>query len=644
MRNRVFNRIEDKKKSMVFVFLFNLAFVYIVAFNYIHTGNLKYQFEELHYFDSRYFSTSPDLIALINSPRYISNYLVSIFMRITGLEWIDVANIFINTNYVLYAFLITYLSKSVKMKYRFIASFTYGMALMLPYVLPPLGSQMYWGESVTLGKGGVLAYIAIAIVLGKEKKWNISWILLTLAGVCHIHEGMYGGVLVFAIFVAYSFSHKKVEWRALVTFPIYVLMLLVSVLPNLTNSVQVNEERFIKIYAIICSGTHLDTKNWGIWGILQYISIILIAGLIVFIKGKDKEDYLESKYMSFFMVLLSTILIVISHISIYVCPNSTIASMSLSRCFKFIMFWAIWVIVNQGVHLIEEKKLLTALAFFGVLMFPKPIHRHDIYLMCLILLLVVVLLYHHENIQIKHKMDERICILLILLGELFVVYEYVISYTASTKYTNNEMLALYVIIAALCLACNGCWFWICEEEGRDVHKTKILYVLLTVFIILCSYGKLYEIKEKHITFIGGEEKLYNACDHDLYGLAKEFKDKSMYSDLILANPDGVETAYFQMISERAIYCSNYNRLGNKDAYLKWYDRLLLVRKLLQSDAKQINGYMKDNDIQYLLLLKNDIETDKEIISIDEIKKSNLFTEYMENESAIIFRVNLEETE
>lgn len=62
------------------------------------------------------------------------------------------------------------------------------------------------------GMAYAFAILVIAFAVGNKKNFNISWTALAISVLFHIHEGLYGFVVVFILFLLDAVFTKKVEF------------------------------------------------------------------------------------------------------------------------------------------------------------------------------------------------------------------------------------------------------------------------------------------------------------------------------------------------------------------------------------------------------------------------------------------------
>lgn len=602
-----------------------LLFLLCIGFSFIFYGktiaieNVNYGVEQLHQYNQELFKNNVGLLEADFSPRYYANVIVSLLMNLLKISWGGVATLIIRLNFVIYA---VAAAKTVCNLTR--KRLLFGAILVSCVFRSSLGTLAGFGLNgamdAFIGTGTALVLLAISFLVGEKKNWMAAWIFLALATLMHVHEGMWGGCIVGVIWLASSIAGKKIEWKALKGLPIYVVVMLLVTVPNLLQGDAVEEELFTEIYVYTRTPNHLLPTVWGNDVIIKCLILLLIPALFLVLrlwKKKEDAEFRNMLTVSLLSIVLWLSILLLQYIATVVSPNSTIITMYMPKCFKYVAYIAMLLYLKIADRLYGEKKYLqVAFALFILLLGMD--YSFAVSTVFAILLLIECVFEFENKIVTKEVPFYHETIKLVtwefLLVALCVLHGW------------NEVV---VAVAAL--------IFLAEFILPFIRFKKVLHIvacIVAVFLIGVSIeGKIIQIDENGVAYISGDECLRSAMGNDIYQLSLALQENAGENQEFLADPYDGRAGWVQLISERNCYCIFKCTPSSKKAVIEWYDRVKQVENMVNMSAEELSELMQKIGIQYVLIYPEQYQT---------LDNSDLFEQISQNKTAAIYKLNTQE--
>ena len=607
--------------EVILVFLISLCVCFSFSGTVLNEDNCNYAVEELHAYDNELFDGNINTVGAEYSPRYYANALMSFLIQLLGCSWFGAAAVLIRFNYVLYSLAISLMTLKLFEKNRLLACLLLSAGVMSGNSLISLGFGLNGAPDVFLGTAIPIAFMALICVLGERKNWTAAWVLSAVASFLHVHEGMWVGAVIGIIWLAISIADKQIDWKSLLSFPIYVISLLLIVVPSLLHTEKVDEAYFNEIYVMIRTPHHFLLSYWGMRQILISLLLLAFPAAIFFavqyghkIEKKDKRSICVVGGLAAAYVLF----LIVEYITTEVIPISLVITMYLPKCFKYFTLLGIFLYVRLGLKYIEEKRYIMGMSLLTMIVLPQ-LATNSIYFAGAVVCAIIFLLswkFHWEDkiIEFYDDRSDEVMKILIYAG-LFILL-------------NHNMVGagpkVYLLYAGILL----------YEFLNPIVKIKNIVIgtvatLLMLSVIFSWNGKVIHIGEEGIQYISGTTMVINAAGNEIYDLAMEFRKLTDNQDGFLADPDSSYANYFQMISQRNCYCLYKNMPSRKNSVIEWYERIINVRKMTTCSAEELAELLDEISLEYVLVTEDRYEI---------LNRSELFETVAINGGYGIYRV------
>ena len=588
----------SKNLNFIVSFLCVLSlYIYRLPFK-MNSNNTTYALEHINMYDETYFANNIALSCGF-SPRFFLNFLVSTLMKINGGNWESVALILIYFAAIILAFATVKMVFNITDKNQFLYSMilSFCLAFNVNNYFPGWGS--FELQSLGLGQGYAFVMLALAYVIGKKKNYNLALILLAVATLFHIHEGIWGFFLIFIFFI-YDLLVVKVPLQKsyLISLAIFSLVLLISAFPAFSGiftgeKSKITPEVFKLIYIKRVSH-HVFPEGWSASYILKYF-LVIFCGAILRIqtlyyadKSKVKNFLVESSLFVFSWVFI--LFIAYFFTSIIVVPS--IVTMYVTKYLKYVAIisclWSIKNLINltQCKEKVLGLSLIMSVYTFSFLQAPQTI-------------LMYLILYFFINLYKSYKVTYVKALLIILP---FVAFFYINSHLYFFIFKIFCILILVVLIDGS------------KKINSLMFKWQALSMLSLVLLFYVSYGKIWNMNSHKLQFVDSKDYIINSVGKNFYRLAKRFSRKTSKTDIFLANPFdgglGDTTAWFQLTSRRNTFGVFKILPSDLDNLTKWHKRIERAKKFFNVDLnvevkpKKIIRFLRRNKIGYILV-KND---------------------------------------
>lgn len=560
-----------------------IAFFCMGISNALNENNTTYALEQINQYDGSIFA---DNFAVYNggmSARFFMNFMVGLGMKITHGSWTAVAIPLVYLGVVVLAVATVEIVFNIFEKYRLF------LVCILAFFLMSSVNTGFpgWGsfELASIGMGTAYAFTMLALsqVIGKEKKWNIAWIILSIAALCHVHEGLWGFCLLFIIYVCQVVKEQSFGLgKRHGAFIIFVIVLGICVIPGVFGEPSgLTNAEFVEIYAYYRTPQHLVPSAWGLSSILKYLAVIVGTALIrcltirLLNKEQCKEFYLEaglaivSWIAAICVVFLFTEVIPVASIVTMYIPKylKYVGILSQIWCIKCIYDWIekdgliVAALLAVTVYCASSQNIVGVAIFYGVFM-------------------VAVILWK------KYEVEEMQ--FLLPLGVLGVV----------AGINGSSMIyAIGIIFFIYCIVIWNKW----ESAKKFIHNTIFVAVMSALMIFVAAKDRAWTISDGRLSRVTANSYLVNGMGEELYGLAIDFENTTEIDDVFISDPDAGMTCWFQLGSRRNSYTNNKNVPAAQSQIKEWYERIVATQGIFGKDASEIYCLMIDADIEYILV-------------------------------------------
>lgn len=583
--------LESKKNRFILLLCICVAVSFSFGSRYMRDDNFAYAVQEINTFNNEIFSDNVTNVGINYSPRRFANNMMAVMMRCKNGSWLEAALLFIRINYVLYAFAAALFASWLFDKNLFLGGFLIAICCCTNRLVS-LGFGMIGAYDVFLGTAIPLSLIAISFVFFNKKNWDLAWFFLACSELMHVHEGIWAGAIVGIIWCAECFSSKKITWAHLRLFPGYVLSVLLVVLPSLINSgVSIDNSLFVNIYARIRAPHHLLVSSWGKKTILLSFLMILFALYLLRARYRKNPDEREMFISFLFLTVFWIALLMVQYIFTEVFPSSTITTLYIPKCFKYITLLAALIYIKCGIEEIESKHYLQGIALLGIVLMPA--FDSSKYRIIFILFLGLYYISNRLGVElISRKEDEQKMINLIwfflLLSCLFVYY----------SVAEHPLLGLPLLLTIFYLS------FIYKIIKIRVLANCIVALGVGLCLFFTSTFFFFDYTKKGYLYIDGEKYIRNCIGDDAYQLSIDFGNRTGTQERFIADPYNTIANGIQLVSQRSCFVLYKNIPSEKDAVFEWWDRTLYAKKLIDGSLGEIVAGMKEKNIKYILVFNN----------------------------------------
>ena len=549
----------------------------------LKSNNFIYAVGQIHTYDSSLFVSNVYLSDNGISPRYLLDSLFALFMKLNGGNWAETAYFFLHIGVFTLAVATAVLSFQISEKNEI----PYAVIVALFFVKSVggkiAGFDTFPAATIGIGMGYALAILAIALVVGEKKYFNIAWCILGLAVVFHVHEGLYGAAAVFLLLLTEIISSRKLLIKenrcALFCFAILVI----TIIPNmLTDPLTIASKEFIDIYAVLRHPHHLQPSVWGLDTILKSFLLLLypacfrLGYLFLYEKEHLKKFIIE-------ILLFSTAwlgALGVMYIGIEKLQVPVITTMYFSKFFKYVSVLSlVWHIKTAENFFARHKPVagVFLLLFAGTARF-MGFYAIPVFLGTFGCIFLLRKEFWRGNISLSPDKDNT-----------------------------NQQLSGQNTFAESSLWNTTGGFYRTKQINRRIWKF-LSAAFTVVFLIYCSYEKLWQISDNKPTILSPSEILVNTCGKDIGQLARSLNEQTTPEESFLADPrDENSSGWMQVISERNCYVNPKVIPSFKSQIGEWYKRYQPVRGLFEKDVAEIADVMRTADTDYLLVRSDDYE-------------------------------------
>lgn len=613
-------QVDNKRNWIIKILVFCICFA--VSFSFVgkslYEDNYNYAIEEMHAFDNTLYANNINNAGAECSPRLYANMFMSLIMTVFHIEWATAAMYLVRINYLLYTiaaflFCITFFKEK---KQRLLGAVVVSVCGLTP-TLKSIAFPINGAEDVFLGTAIPIVMIAVIFACNKKSNWDLIWILMMVAEFMHVHEGIWGGVIVSLIWLAGCIADKKINWRQLRMLPVFIISLFLVVVPSLLCSETIDQDLFTQIYVFIRTPHHLLVSDWGIINVIYSLLLILGAFACLYIYQKKYKKNIDKLVWGLaFLIIFWILSIIVEYFCTEVFSISIIPTMYIPKYFKYVTWIAALVYTYFGITAIIKKKYLSAFCLLTILLLPyNKIGDVKIQIGAFILLFGFLVFSCKMDIDDKLFMiedeDDSIELLVVLAFMTLIIL-------------NNEVN--YVLLAVTILL-----LFVCYVEPKI--KLRILARLCTIisfgFVLVLSIYHFALYRDNGLHVVTSQKYIEDSVGSNIYELAIQFENMTDKDTMFLGNPDSLASNGFQLVSHRSCYALYKNTPSSKGAVIEWYTRIENTRPMTYCSVDDLVDMLKDIDLEYVLVTSD---------RFGELDNSDLFCRIIGNDSYGVYRL------
>lgn len=542
-----------RKDNLYWGIMFIIYFCILVCYVKpgISTDNYIYAVEELHMYDSNLYKQNPAIVTNTFTPRFLDNFFVSTIMKVTNISWEAIIIILRYITVLIYTFMVYLFSRYLfRKKY---AGIILSLLLALNVAGGLAGFHIYEVMNVFMGLACSLMGIALFCILyGYMVKDNtkhkvcmsdIAWILAAFAMCIHVHEGLYGGALLFITIIAGCIYTKKIYYRKFLFFPLYIFATVICVLPNMIKDTTTwDNADFVEVYATLRHPWHLVPSSWGAESIIYHIILVIIPFLLIscnyFIDkkfSKDKIRVISAVYIFSYILALLTM-----YIFTEVIPVGFISTLFISKYFKYVSLIGCLIYLYLIVTQLEKNAFFITIFIFTIVAI---------------------------SVENLFQLLTWKVVLIVTIGIFICILQ---------KYRNG---------------------WI---------KVVSIMLLLSIFLFALE-GHLFYYDNSLFRMNSAQNELRKEATEDIYFMGQEFKCMTDKDEVFLIDPYDNNGGWFQLISNRSAYTLWKTVPSSKKSIEIWYDRILQTKEIASKTTEDVREIMKETECEYIFIPKERYE-------------------------------------
>ena len=582
-------RYVNNKNELV-RFLFSVLVVWgIITLTITRTiaeDNMIYAIGQLRSYSSEYFIGNVYYREGVISPRFISDFLFGLLLKMNGENWQAAVLLVVYFSAAVQSVAIANFGKRLFKEHMIMFSAVFAFAIIcLDNNLA--GFSLLALASSSIGLSLALAFWAISYVVGGQKDFRKAWILAAVSIVFHIHEGVYCSAIIFLILIAECIRTRKILFRENWTFLIAFAMLLLVMIPNMmTDSMELTNEEFVYIYSYYRHPHHLVPSTWGVQNIFNAACVILcffaISCMVCFFL---KRDYFRNQLTKCILLMSAwSIALLGMYVFTEKIPLAFVSTMFISKFFKYVFLLAlVWLLYAAFLLWDNGNALSSSLIMIFAFLFRK-IGIGQI--VATIVLMAVIILEEHGKMHIT--LSKRMWIVVnITVGILICLIR---------QGPVNYLVDLFIITVFGIILITRLLY-----KNKNKGRTVIVALFCIVLMFVPFYGRLFILDSNGLTLLSSEDIMCNTMGEELYNLAVAFGSDTDADATFLANPRLSDTGWFQLVSRRNCFVSEKIIPSVKCSVGEWYDRMNRLNNWFSIDPECFVQLMKEKQIDYILV-------------------------------------------
>lgn len=482
---------DRKIKTYVLCMLVSLAIYMCFISQGLGSNNLIYGIGQIHAYDNTVFEGNVYIADEVISPRYFLDKLFSFCMKINGGNWEKTAVFFVYLGVAV----LSAASANLAFAISDCGQILYSVMFSLYFAHSVCRQVGAFGTfdivSIGMGTGYAFSALAISFSVGKFRNYNAGWIILAIALLFHVHEGIYGFAVVFLLFLTDCFFKKKVLRNGFCGMILYICVLCAVTFPNLISDIiNIPDEEFIYIYALVRHPHHLAPSTWNrneiLYSFLRILFPVLFLSEYLYIYNREKLKRFAVEAGLFTAAWAGAILT--THIGVERLQIPAAATLYITKFLKYVAVMAIIWYVKTIKSYFDRKEYTTGFIIFLFPYFSCVWGWQYVTALCLCFLAIIYVKKNSMTGQASHAYP-------VLLGCVCVA---TVFWGPAYGMVSNLKFVLGITAGVLI----GEWLW------RTTRKR--LYKMATCGMVILlmaggAYGRFYQIKDGKVSVITSEQ-------------------------------------------------------------------------------------------------------------------------------------------
>lgn len=537
-----------------YLILIIILIVIAVSLKGVFNGNLiTYSPEELHFYDNSLFTHNLDVMLNEHSisPRMSSLFVFSILMG-SGLSYESSYLVIYAITCFLTSFALFIYAKKEFEPDRPIATILLTFLIVSSSVGISASFYTFQPNSLFLGLGTAFFTIALVCLLlqDKEKCLYLPYLFVSLAALSHIHEGIWGFVII-SLIAIYKYG-IKIIWNYSPYIAIIVILCL-TIPSILTSDVAANPELLYEKYVKIRVPHHLYFwQSFPIKTLESIIKFVLIT-YIIKLYGPGNKDIKLCYYAICFFLCLTVVWFVT-----YELMHSTFfIKMYIPKCFKNVNILFTLLLCK---YLSKENKSLPLLYLISCTLLAH-------YYWAIVLLVFIVMIKSNLSDKIKS-------IIWITLSMIPIIM------SLSNQINTAHLVVSFVVLILLVF---------------KKYSLPIIPIVIGCYLILF----LWSVNKPGLNI--ADSIMSYRVGRPLYYFAKSVSAIVPKESVILMDNKSSKSGFIQHIARRDAYILYKSAPSNEKGIEIWYNRNEELNKFRSLSASQFMGFMKEKDLRYLIV-------------------------------------------
>lgn len=578
--------MKNRKLSVFTAFLISTSLLICFTSSRFGLNNSIYAVEQLHAFDGGLFLGNPAIMFGEKTPRFFMNGIFKIFMQWFSVSWESLALAITYISILPYSMGIVNAVWRSYDKNRIFYTVILTIFIALGITLGFPGWTTFEPDTLGLGIAFGFSVWAVSFVIGNKRNWMFAWIMISISMLLHVHEGIWGFVILLIMWILNYIDGKAIDFRDFKGVIIYIIAAALCILPSLaTNAGIWPNKEFVHIYANVRTLHHLVPTSWGKQTILSYfIHLLYPVGLYIQYCNYYHKSRIKPFLQKAGLCLASWLgALLFTWLFTEIFPSWFVVTMTVPKYFKYVSLLAIFLylaVIKE--HWESENGSVIAIC---ILMFALAAQRLGFWS----LLLYAILLYLTKYTDNGQKIAANGAMVFFLL--------------VSASYLPVFSMRIKIIMLL------GVLLPISESimRGRKIPRIRpCIYGGIFTCIIICTvYGKFVSFSDGKAEIITGKEVIIDTCTEDIYELANAFKEKTKKDEMFLADPggDNGKIEWFQVVSQRSCYVLWKTVPSSRRSIEEWFRRFMEAQNLPEHSVTQVYELLNEIGVDYILVNK-----------------------------------------
>ena len=576
---------KNSKKKYLLCFIGVMIYYFQGISTALNENNTIYALEQINRYDQNIFADNIAVYVDGVSARFFMNWVVSFCMKFSNGSWVGAAVPLIYFGCIILAVATVEMVFHVSEKYRELLVIFFAILIRKNVNTGFPGWGSFEMASLGMGIGFAFAMLAAAQVVGRKQNWTGAWLFLSIATLCHIHEGMWGGV--FLVLLFYQVIEKRViPWKENWTFIVYIVSLGICAFPGIVGeSSGITAAEFIDIYAMYRHPHHLVPSVWGaekIWRAFLVLAGTAFLRYLTICCTNEKNDHKVFLVEAGLSLGAWIGVLCITYVFIEIVPLPVIAVMFIPKFFRYVSILSLLWCIKSVRDFMMDQDYLTAVMLLIVIMEAATMKPKEVLLLYAVAALGIVLVRKFAIEEMK--------------------YLPVICTFAMSLWNHPSAVVLYSTLIVLVYMTV-----LCKKKGllSEIYNRRLLVVVfLTMVLIYGTEGRFWRWTGTEIALVTSTSYLSNAAGEDIFTLAKEFQQSTNTEAVFLTDPKLSKASWFQLVSERNCFVAWKTIPSNRSLVKEWYRRIEETEALFEKQTGEIVEIMKEEKLAYILVPKN----------------------------------------